>query len=152
MSSGPHEANQPAPPRRVYLAGPYTERTAIAVLAAALRGKGLRIASTWHDLPVPEHPTSDVLAKASSANHRVLRSAQAAVFVVHRGEPMETWVEFGAAFQRIPCLVLHHEGQRLPISVRTEDFPVESDLVPWWDRQGDATRIANRIEAWHGSL
>lgn len=149
MTSGPYEASRPAPPRRVYLAGPYTERSTIAALAAILRAKGLPIVSTWHDLPVPEHPTSEVLAKASSANHRDLRSAQAAVFVVHRGEPMETWVEFGAAFQRIPCLVLHHAGQRLPISVRTEDFPVEHDIVPWWY---DDAWLAERIEAWHGAL
>ena len=141
-------ANRPAPPRALYLAAPLTEQKALAALAVTLRAKGIPIVSTWHDLPIPKHPTSDEKAKASSVNHRDLRSANAAVFVVHRGEPLETWVELGAAFQRVPCLVLHHEGQRLPISVHV----VESDLVPWWDGQGEPTWIAERIGVWHGTL
>lgn len=145
MSSGPYDAARPAPPRRVYLAAPYTERKAIAALAVTLRTAGIPIVSTWHDTPPPStHPTSDELTKASATNHRDLRSANAAVFVVHRGKPLETWVEFGAAFQRIYCLVLHCDGQRLPISTHT----VERDIAPWYG----PTWIADRIRNWYGSL
>lgn len=148
MSSGPYDANRPAPPRRVYLAAPYTERETLAALAVALRAASVPIVSTWHDTPQPAHPTSGDLVRASMTNHRDLRSADAAVFVVHRGQPCETWVEFGAAFHRVHCLVLHHEGSRLPISTHT----VERDTVPWWTGRKEQTWIVERIRSWYGTL
>ena len=150
MSSGIDHANQPAPPRALYLAGPLTEQQSIAALAVALRAAGIPIASTWHDAKIPEHPTRDERIAASRVNHRDLDRADAAVFVAHRGQPLETWVEFGAAFKRIPCFVLHHEGQKLPVSADRAD--IVAAPLEWHDTTTELAWLADRIEAWYGAL
>lgn len=109
------------------------------------------VVSTWHATTPPELPSPEYLAAAARQNHADLATARAAVVVVHLGNPLETWVEMGAAITRgIPVLTIYLDGMldALPISVRNVDqFP-----ITWCAGVLETERIAGRITAWFRGL
>jgi hypothetical protein len=110
----------------------------------------VRVVSTWHAADPPELPSPEYLAAAARQNHADLATAKAAVFVTHRGNPLETWVELGAAITRgIPVLVFYPVGtlDALPISVRN----VNHEPVTWC-AQGETEWIAKWIAAWFSGV
>jgi nucleoside 2-deoxyribosyltransferase len=139
--------SKPAVKGGIYLAGPMGNRRQIDAIAKLLP---VPVVSTWHTKPPPDLPSPEYLAAAARQNHADLATATAVVAVVHRGQPLETWVEFGAALARgIPVLVFYPVGtlDALPISVRT----VDREPVTWC-AQGETDWIAKWIGAWYGAL
>lgn len=156
MSSGIDHANRPAPPRALYLAAPYSEKDRVAALAVALRAANIPIVSTWHDIPEPVDIDEAELRRIADRNHRELRRADAAVFLIQRGFPRETYVELGAGLEQgKECLVFYdpaeHWTQRAISVYRERVTPVAAPLE-WWGGATELAWLADRIEAWHGAL
>ena len=159
MSSGIDHANRPAPPRALYLAAPYSEKDRVSALATFLRtAASIPIASTWHALPTPEPTDIDEaeLRCIAERNHRELRRADAAVFLIQRGIPRETYVELGAALEQGKgCLVFYdaaeHWTQRA-ISVYRNRVTMEAAPLEWHDTTTELAWLTDRIEAWYGAL
>lgn len=156
MSSGIDHANRPAPPRALYLAAPYGEKARVRDLAVTLRIAGIPVASTWHDIEDPRDIDEAVLCGIAERNHRELRYAAAAVFLIQRGTPRETYVELGAALERSKeCLVFVASGvpwQHLPISVYRARVTMEAVAPETVIHIGERPWLTNRIEAWYGTL
>lgn len=156
MSSGIDHANQPAPPRALYLAAPYSEKDRVSALAVALRATDIPVISTWHAISEPTDIDEAILRNIAERNHRELRRADAAVFLIQRGFPRETYVELGAALEQgKECLVFYdaneHWTQRA-ISVYRERVTMEAAPLEWHDATTELAWLADRIEAWYGAL
>ena len=156
MSSGIDHANRPAPPRALYLAAPYSEKSRVAALAVALRAASIPVVSTWHDIPEPADIDEAELRRIADRNHRELRRADAAVFLIQRGFPRETYVELGAALEQCKeCLVFYdaaeHWTQRA-ISVYRDRVTMEAAPLEWHDTTTELAWLTDRIEAWYGAL
>lgn len=160
MTSGIDEASRhwptPTIPIGIYLAAPYSEKARVRDLATVLRAMDIPIASTWHDIEDPPHVDDAELCRRAEVNHGELRHAKAAVFLLHRGTPRETYVEMGAALEQgKECLAFVDPAEhwtQIPISVRRErvtreDVPLESTI-----HTGERTWLAMRIAAWFRGL
>lgn len=156
MSSGIDHANRPAPPRSLYLAGPYSEKDRVSALATFLRAASIPVVSTWHDIPEPADIDEAELRRIAERNHRELRRTDAAVFLIQRGFPRETYAELGAGLEQgKECLVFfdaaEHWTQRA-ISVTRERVTMEAAPLEWHDATTELAWLADRIEAWYGAL
>lgn len=132
----------------IYLAGPMGNRVQIDNVAQRLTKAGLRIVSTWHAMEPPAEVTAAYLADAAKRNHADLATATHAAFVVHRGRPMETWVELGAAIARELRVLVLHVPDAIPLSLPASVQAVQHEPVAWRAYRDETKWIADRIQAW----